>query len=43
MIHNYFDVNVPLLWSTVKDHLPKLKEQIDRSLIDMKRDPDREP
>ena len=41
MIHNYFDVNVDLLWGTVKDDLPKLKQQIDRLLIDLKREPDR--
>lgn len=41
MIHNYFDVNVDLLWGTIKDDLPKLKQQIDRLLIDLRRDPDR--
>jgi uncharacterized protein with HEPN domain len=39
MIHNYFDVNIDVLWSTVKDDLPKLKQQTDRLLIDLKRDP----
>jgi uncharacterized protein with HEPN domain len=42
MIHNYFDVNVALLWSTVKDHLPNLKQQIDALLIELKQDPGRE-
>jgi len=42
MIHNYFDVNTDVLWGTVKEDLPKLKQQIDRLLIDVKRDPDRE-
>jgi len=42
MIHNYFDVNIDLLWDTVKDDLPKLKQQIDRLLIDLKRGPGRE-
>ena len=42
MIHNYFDVNIDVLWGTVKEDLPKLKQQIDRLLIDVKRDPDRE-
>jgi uncharacterized protein with HEPN domain len=41
MIHNYFDVNVDLLWGTVKDDLPKLKQQIDRLLIELNREPDR--
>ena len=41
MIHNYFDVNVGVLWGTVKEALPKLKQQIDRLLIDVKRGPDR--
>jgi uncharacterized protein with HEPN domain len=42
MIHHYFDVNLDVVWSTVKDDLPKLKQQIDGLLIDLKRDPDRE-
>ena len=42
VIHHYFDVDLPVVWSTVKDDLPKLKQQIDRLLTDMKRDPDRE-
>ena len=42
VIHGYFDVELPVVWTTVKDDLPKLKQQIDRLLIDMKRDPDRE-
>jgi len=40
MIHNYFDVNIDVLWSTVKDDLPKLKQQIDRLLIGLKRGPE---
>ena len=28
MIHNYFDVNIDVLWGTVKEGLPKLKQQI---------------
>jgi uncharacterized protein with HEPN domain len=43
MIHHYFEVNLDVVWSTVKDDLPKLKQQIDALLIDLKRDPDREP
>jgi hypothetical protein len=33
MIHNYFDVDIDLLWTTVKDDLPKLKQQTDRLLM----------
>jgi uncharacterized protein with HEPN domain len=40
LVHNYFDVNIDLLWTTVKDDLPKLKQQTDRLLIDLKRDPE---
>jgi hypothetical protein len=32
MIHNYFDVNVDVLWGTVKEDLPKLKQLIDALL-----------
>jgi uncharacterized protein with HEPN domain len=32
VIHNYFDVNLSLVWSTVKDDLPQLKQQIDNLL-----------
>ncbi|MBV9039010.1 MAG: DUF86 domain-containing protein [Acidobacteriaceae bacterium] len=39
MIHNYFDVNINVLWGTVKDDLPKLKEQIDALLLEWKQDP----
>jgi len=28
MIHNYFGINLDMLWNTVKENLPKLKEQI---------------
>lgn len=41
MIHNYFDVNVDVLWGTVKTDLPKLKQQIEKLLIDLNRDPGR--
>jgi len=37
MVHNYFDVNIDPLWNTVKDDLPKLKEQTARLLIDLKK------
>lgn len=29
MIHNYFDVNIDVLWRTIKNDLPELKQQID--------------
>jgi len=29
MIHDYFDVDVNVVWGTVKDDLPRLKQQID--------------
>ena len=29
VIHNYFDVNLSVVWNTVKDDLPRLKQQID--------------
>jgi uncharacterized protein with HEPN domain len=32
MIHNYFNINFNFVWSTVKDDLPKLKQQIDQLL-----------
>jgi hypothetical protein len=32
MIHNYFDVNIDLLWGTVKEDLPKLKLLIEELL-----------
>jgi uncharacterized protein with HEPN domain len=32
MIHNYFDVNIDVLWGTVRDDLPQLKKQIDALL-----------
>jgi uncharacterized protein with HEPN domain len=29
LIHDYFDVDVNVVWSTVKEDLPRLKQQID--------------
>ena len=37
MIHNYFDVDWKIVWSTVKNDLPQLKQQIDRLLIEQPR------
>ena len=34
---NSIDVNIDVLWSTVRDDLPLLKRQIDRLLTEMKR------
>ncbi len=39
MIHAYFDVNITIVWNTVKNDLPQLKQQIDRLL--KLREPDR--
>ncbi len=37
VIHNYFDVDWGIIWSTVKDDLPRLKKQIDELLIEQRR------
>lgn len=37
MIHNYFDVSLIVVWNTIKDNLPPLKQQIDALLIDYRR------
>jgi uncharacterized protein with HEPN domain len=37
MIHNYFDVNVDVVWNTIKEDLPQLKQQIDALLIEYRR------
>jgi uncharacterized protein with HEPN domain len=37
MIHNYFDVNVDVVWNTIKEDLPQLKQQIDVLLIERRR------
>jgi uncharacterized protein with HEPN domain len=42
VIHHYFGVELPVVWTTVKDDLPKLKQQLDALLINLKRDPNRE-
>jgi uncharacterized protein with HEPN domain len=36
MIHNYFDVDWEVVWSTVKEDLSRLKQQIDVLLLDLK-------
>jgi uncharacterized protein with HEPN domain len=41
MIHAYFDVNISVVWKTVKDDLPQLKRQIEQLLQQQHREPDR--
>jgi uncharacterized protein with HEPN domain len=42
VIHHYFDVELPVVWSTVKDDLPKLKQQVNALLADLRLNPNRE-
>ena len=42
MIHNYFDVSLTIVWNTIKNDLPSLKQRIDDLLIDRQRGGDRE-
>ncbi len=37
MIHNYFDVSLTVVWNTIKDNLPRLKQQIDSLLMEQRR------
>jgi uncharacterized protein with HEPN domain len=37
MIHAYFDINLSIVLSTVKDDLPRLKQQIDDLLNEQRR------
>jgi uncharacterized protein with HEPN domain len=37
MIHDYFDIELSVVRSTVQHDLPQLKKQIDRLLIEIKR------
>ena len=37
MIHDYFDVDVKVVWGTVKQDLPALKKQIERILNEQPR------
>lgn len=37
VIHDYFDVDVTLVWETVKTDLPVLKQQIEVLLAELKR------
>ena len=36
MIHDYFDVDWEVVWSTVKGDLPRLKQQIDALLLELR-------
>jgi uncharacterized protein with HEPN domain len=39
MIHNYFDVNIDVLWGAVRDDLPRLKRQIEGLLAELRHGP----
>jgi len=43
MIHDYFDVDANVVWSTVKDDLPRLKQQIDDLLKEQRGSAPRAP
>jgi uncharacterized protein with HEPN domain len=43
MIHNYFAVDVNIVWDTVKNDLPPLKQQIDQLLSQLPPAPEPEP
>jgi uncharacterized protein with HEPN domain len=43
MIHGYLDVDVNVVWETVKDDLPRLKQQVDASLKQRRGGPHRAP
>ena len=38
MIHNYFDVSLRVVWNTIKHDLPRLKQQIDATLTDYRKE-----
>lgn len=42
VIHDYFDVELTVIWSTVKEDLPQLKQQIHALLIERRRGPTHE-
>ena len=42
IIHNYFDVDLTVVWSTVKNDLPQLRQQIDGLLIGYRRSQEKE-
>lgn len=43
VVHTYFAVNLQILWQTVTEDLPKLKQQIDHLLARQRRAGQRDP
>lgn len=43
VIHEYFFVDVNIVWTTVKNHLPGLKDQVDELLMQIRSRPDQAP
>jgi uncharacterized protein with HEPN domain len=39
VIHEYFFVDLKIIWTTVKDDLPRLKQQIDGLLVEQRVNP----
>ena len=42
VLHEYFFVDLKIVWTTVKDDLPRLKHQIDDLIIEQRRDHEQE-
>ena len=38
--HGYFDIDVDIVWRVVEEHLPGLKDSVERMLEAEKKDPD---
>ncbi len=36
LVHEYFDVDIEVVWKTIQDDLPKLKKQIDKAVKGLK-------
>jgi uncharacterized protein with HEPN domain len=36
LVHNYFDVNVDVVWNTIKEDLLPLKQQVDMVLLELR-------
>lgn len=43
MVHGYFDINLDVVWDTVQQDLPQLKQQIEAILSERQISPGREP
>jgi uncharacterized protein with HEPN domain len=43
VVHGYFDVDANVVWDTVKDDLPRLKQQVDDLLNERRSGPHRAP